>query len=298
MLTRRWPLIGMALVLAGCGLTSRPASAGTAARLEVVAAENFWGSIVSQLGGARVHVTSIVVNPDTDPHSYEARPEDARNIAQAHYVVLNGAGYDPWVSKLLDANSAAGRRVLTVADLLGRKAGDNPHFWYSPDYLNRVIDRVSADLKALAPADAAYFDQQRAAYLASGLRDYRDLIQAIRQKHVGTPVGATESIFTYLAGSLGLTLITPPEYMKAISEGTDPSAADKISTTGQVALREIRVLVYNSQNTTPDVNALVDRARAERIAVTAVTETLSPATATFQDWQTAQLRALQRALGG
>lgn len=298
MIARRWPLLGIVLVLTGCGLTSHPASGGTVARLEVVAAENFWGSIVSQLGGDRVRVASIVVNPGSDPHSYEATPEDARNIAEAQYVVLNGAGYDPWVTKLLDANPAAGRRALTVADWLGKRAGDNPHFWYSPGYVNRVIDRVTADLKALAPADAAYFDEQRAAYQATGLKGYSDLIQAIRQKYAGTPVGATESIFVYLAAPLGLALITPPDYMKAISDGTDPSAADKITTTSQVAQGKVRVLVYNSQNTTPDVKALVDKARAGGVAVTAVTETLSPATATFQDWQTAQLLALQRALGG
>ena len=296
MLSRTWPALGVLFALTGCGLTSAPASSG--GRVEVVAAENFWGSIVKQLGGDRVQVTSIIVNPNTDPHSYEARPDDARAIARSRYVVLNGAGYDPWVPKLLEANPVSGRQVLTVGELLYKKEGDNPHFWYSPDYVNRFIDRVTADLKRIAPADAGYFDQQSRAYKTSGLKEYRDTIAAIRQKYAGTPVGATESIFAYLAGPLGLDLLTPPEYMKAISEGTDPSAADRVTTSEQIARKKIRVLVFNSQNTTPDVNTLVDAARAHQIPVSAETETLTPASASYQDWQTAQLQALLRALGG
>src|SRR5207245_1024959 len=101
-----------------------------------------------------------------------------------------------------------------------------------------------------------------------------------------------------LATPLGLNLITPPEYMKAISQGADPSAADKATIDQQITRKQIRVLVFNSQNTTPDVNALLGKARAEGIPATSVTETLAPTGATFQDWQTLQLKALLRALGG
>ena len=84
--------------------------------------------------------------------------------------------------------------------------------------------------------------------------------------------------------------------MKAISEGTDPSAADKATIEQQISNRSIKVLVFNSQNSTTDVVALVDRARAQKIPVAQVTETLTPAGATFQDWQTRQLNSLQAAL--
>lgn len=292
--------LGMAAVIAisGCGLTGSTSAGAGSGKVEVVAAENFWGSIATQLGGTHAHVTSVISNPNTDPHAYEAKPGDARTAAQAKYVIVNGAGYDPWLPKLLDANPVSGRRVLNVGDMLGKKDGDNPHFWYSPGYVNQVIDRITADLKKLDSMDATYFDQQNGNYKTVALKGYKDTLAVIKQKYSGVPVGATESIFAYVVQPAGLNLITPPEYMKAISEGTDPSATDKATIDQQIATRAIRLFVFNSQNTTPDVNAFVDKARARGIPVTSVTETLSPATATYQDWQTGQLKALLRALGG
>jgi zinc/manganese transport system substrate-binding protein len=290
-------LLAVAAILSACGLSGATGTGNSSGAVEVVVAENVWGSIVSQLGGAHVHVTSVITNPSTDPHAYEAKPADARTIAQAKYVIVNGAGYDPWAPKLLDANPVPSRQVLTVGDVLGKKEGDNPHFWYSPEYVGQVIDRITADLKQIDPADASYFDEQGNAYKTVGLKDYKDTIATIREEYAGTPVGATESIFVYLAQPLGLNLVTPAEYMKAISEGTDPSAADKVTIDRQIAQRQIRVFVFNSQNTTPDVNAYVDKARAHNIPVAAVTETLTPATASFQDWQTGQLKNLLKALG-
>lgn len=293
---------GAALVaLAACGGGAAPASPGSSAssgRLEIVAAENVWGSIVAQVGGAHVHVTSIVHSPDADPHDYEPTPGDARTTARAAYVVVNGAGYDAWASKLLDANPAPGRLVLTIADLLGKKGGDNPHFWYSPSFVAEVVDRVTSDLEKADPANAADYDRQGSQYAAQGLSAYHDAIAAIRKKYAGTPVGASESIFEYLAQALGLNLLTPPSYLKAVSEGTDISPADKVTVQRQIAGGQIRVFVFNSQNSTPDVQQAVDQVRARGIPVARITETLTPAGATFQDWQTGQLQGLLKALGG
>jgi zinc/manganese transport system substrate-binding protein len=296
--------VAIPLLMTGCGIGSGSASAGSSTpacpsgQAVVVAAENFWGSIASQLGGDRVCVRSIIVNPDTDPHAYEATPSDARLIAGARYVIVNGAGYDPWAPKLIGANPVPGRVVLTVGDFVGKKEGDNPHLWYSPVYVQRVVEKVNADLDAIDPRDAAYFDQQKAQYLAVGLKNYVGTLATIKQKYHGTPVGATESIFVYVADATSLNLVTPPEYMKAISEGTDPSAADKAAIERQISSRSIKVFVFNSQNSTKDVLALVDKARAQKIPVVALTETLAPAGATFQDWQTKQLQDLFVALGG
>jgi zinc/manganese transport system substrate-binding protein len=286
----------IALLASACGTTGSTQTPG--GKLAVVAAENFWGSIAAQLGGDKVGVTSLITNPATDPHAYEATPNDARLIATAGYVIVNGAGYDPWAPKLIAANPVSGRVVLDVGVLNGVADGGNPHMWYSPDFVTKVIDRVTADLKRLDTADAGYFDQRNTAYKGAGLKDYRDTIAAIKQRYAGTPVGATESIFAYLSPALGLDLITPPEYMKAISEGTDPSAADKATVDEQVASKQMKVLVFNSQNSTPDVQSLIDKARSKGIPVVEITETLSPAGATFQDWQTSQLKALLAALGG
>jgi zinc/manganese transport system substrate-binding protein len=282
------------LSLAACG--SSAGSGGTSGKVVVVAAENFWGSIAAQLGGAHAQVVSIITNPATDPHGYESTPQDARTIAQAQYVIVNGAGYDPWAPKLIDANPVSGRSVLTVADLAGRKEGDNPHMWYSPSIVEKVIDRITADLKKADTADAAYFDQQRQTFVSTSLAKYNALREQIKQKYAGTPVGATESIFIDLAADLGLDLTTPPEYMRAISEGNDPSAQDKSSFDSQIAGRQIKVLVFNRQNATTDIQALVDRAHSLGIPVVSITETLDPATASFEAWQAGQLQDLAAAL--
>ncbi|GAC1492853.1 MAG: metal ABC transporter solute-binding protein [Chamaesiphon sp.] len=283
--------------MTGCSTGNRSSSSNnTTEPVQVVAAENFWGSIASQVGGDRVKVTSLIANPNTDPHDYEPKPTDARLVATARYVIFNGAGYDPWGQKLLDANPVAGRKVLIVSELVNKKEGDNPHLWYSPTYVMQVIDRVTADLKSLDPADAEYFDQERVHFTTAGLKDYKDMLRNIEQKYGGTPVSSTESIFAYLAESLGLKVITPPKFMNAISEGKEPTATDKATFDQQVMQKQIKVFVYNSQNATPDTDALKKKAQSASIPVVPITETLTPATATFQDWQVAQLKALEQAL--
>ena len=290
---------GAMLAVAACGgggTSSSSTSSGGG--LQIVAAENFWGSIVSQVGGAHVHVTNVINNPDADPHDYEPTPNDAKTIARAKYVVINGAGYDTWATKLVDANPASGREVLTIADLFGKKDGDNPHMWYSPDLVGQFIDRITTDLKRLDAVNAADYDAQSTQYRTQGLKAYHDAIAAIKQKYAGTPVGASESIFEYMSPATGLNLITPPAYLKAVTEGTDISPADKATVQQQIGSKQIKVLVFNSQNSTPDVKQAVDQAKAKGIPVAEITETLTPAGATFQDWQTKQLQDLLRALGG
>jgi zinc/manganese transport system substrate-binding protein len=273
-----------------------PTTSTTSHKVQVVAAENFWGSIASQLGGEHITVTNIINNPDADPHDYEATPADARTIASANYVIFNGAGYDPWVRQLLDANPVNGRQELEIGKLVGKQEGDNPHLWYNPDYVTQVANQITTDLKRLDAADATYFDQHHQQFLTTGLKTYHDLIDTIKQQYQGTPVGATESIFAYLAPALGLHLITPPAFMTAISEGTEPTAADKATFDEQITQKQIKILVYNKQNATPDTEALKTKAQQVGIPIVAITETLDPATASFQEWQSAQLQALEQAL--
>jgi zinc/manganese transport system substrate-binding protein len=261
-----------------------------------VAAEDFWGSLVSQLAGASGDVTSIVTGPSTDPHDYETTSDDARAFATADYVVVNGAGYDTWAEKLLSSNPRAGRRVLTVADLLGKKAGDNPHFWYSPAYVAQVVDRMEADLKALKPAATAYFDGQRQALDASMAPEQR-LLAEIRAKYSGTPVASTESIFVYLAGALGLRVISPPEFMNAVAEGNDPPAPAVAEFDTQVSSKEAKVLVYNEQTSTAVTTNIKRLASKAGVPTVGVTETVVPATASYQQWLGDELRRLETALG-
>jgi zinc/manganese transport system substrate-binding protein len=301
-IARRWwpaagfvPLTAVAVLVGGCA-TTPPATSGSGSTITVVAAENFWSSIAAQLGGAHVDVTSIVTNPDTDPHDYEATPSDARTIASARFVIVNGIGYDPWAGKLVAANPADNRVVLTVGDVVGVQEGGNPHRWYSPTDVHRVIQRITADYQRLDPADSGYFAQRERAFERQGLARYDQLVSDIRSRYAGTPIGASESIVTPLAEGLGLTMLTPASFLGAISEGSDPTAADKATIDKQIKDKLIKIYVYNSQNATPDVQAQVDEARAAGIPVATVTETLDPATATFQDWQTRQLRGIETAL--
>jgi zinc/manganese transport system substrate-binding protein len=243
-----------------------------------------------------VVVKSIITNPDTDPHDYEPTAADGRTMASAKYAVVNGIGYDPWADKLLAANPVGGRVVLNVGDLVGVKPGGNPHRWYSPPDVQKVIDQITADYKRLAPSDAAFFDQQKQTFTSQGLGRYNSLIADIKVKYTGVPVGASESIFTPLAEALGLDLVTPESFLDAISEGGEPTAADKATIENQIKGHQIKVYVFNSQNSTPAVQAQVNLAKSQGIPVASVTETLVPATASFQEWQAAQLQNLQTAL--
>ncbi|MEA2634974.1 MAG: hypothetical protein QOH92_1741, partial [Chloroflexota bacterium] len=280
-------------LLAACGAPA--AGPGSGQPLQVIAGQNFWGSIAAQLGGAHVTVTSIVSNPNTDPHEYESSAADARAFATADYVILNGAGYDDWGQKLLLANPSSSRKVLTLADLLNKKAGDNPHFWYNPAWVDKVADRITADYQALDSADSAYFSHQREAF-RNALQPYHDALAHIRSSFSGVAVGSTESIFVYMAQALGLHLISPPEFMAAISEGTDPPAQTVAEFQNQVSNHLIKVLIYNTQTSTPITENLKQLAAKNGIPVVGISETIQPSNASFQDWQTRQLTSLQAAL--
>ena len=289
-------LATVALFGAGCGGQSKSSAAEPAGVLHVVAAENFWGNIASQLGGNRVQVNSVITSPATDPHDYEPTAADARTIAGARMVVVNGIGYDPWADKLIPANPVSGRIVLNVGDLVGIKPGGNPHRWYSPPDVQLMIDSIVRDYDKLEPKDSGYFAQQKTHFETRGLAQYRQLIATIKRRYSGVPVGASESIFAPLAQALGLKILTPQTFLKAISEGTEPTAADKTTIDRQIAEKQIKVWVFNNQNSTPDVKRITDAARKRGIPVTTITETLVPASASFQDWQSRQLQTLAAAL--
>jgi len=279
------------LPLASCATNGQ----GSRKELNVVASENFWGSIASQLGGTRVTVTSIINSPSGDPHDYESTTNDARTLAQADYVILNGAGYDDWASKLIAANPVSGRKVFTAANLLGKKAGDNPHFWYNPDYVERVADQITSDYKSLAPADSSYFSQQRTAF-ENALKPYRDIINAIKTKFAHQKIGTSESIYVYQAQALNLDLITPQAYLEAENNGTDPPASAVAEFNRQIANKEIKVMMLNIQNISNETRNLQQEIKQQHIPIVEITETIRPIGTKFQDWQVAQLQGLQNAL--
>lgn len=263
--------------------------------VQVVAAENFWGSLVSQIGGSHVQVLSVVSDPNADPHEYESNTGNARAVSNAAYVIENGAGYDSWMDKLLSASNNQNQKVLNVAALLGKKDGDNPHMWYSPDYVNTVIAQMEQDLISIDPADASYYQEQYKG-LESSLAEYQNRVAAIKQKYSGTEVASTESIFVYLADAAGLNLVSPSAFIDAVAEGNDPPADSIVEFENQLKSGKIKVLVYNEQTVTPLTQSMKALAANQGIPVIGVTETIQPPDASFQEWMNAEIIDLQNAL--
>jgi len=284
-----------AALLCACQLAAPGAVAGGPIR--VVAAESMWGDLAVQLGGDRVEVVSLISSPNVDPHSYEPTARDARSVAVAQLLLINGLGYDSWADKLAAASPAAGRTTINIGSLVGLRLGDNPHRWYSPANVAQAITAITAAYVAADPGDAGYF-VARATAVQGAFSGYRAALARIKAKYAGTQVGASESIFAPMAQALGLNLITPPTFLRAISEGTDPTIADLRTIDAQITGHQIRVYILNVQNQTPDVARQVALARAASIPIVPVTETLTPTTATFEQWQVAQLNAIYQALGG
>ncbi len=266
--------------------------------IQVVAAENFWGSLISQLGGTHVNVTSIVSDPNTDPHEYEANPSNAIAIANAQFVIVNGAGYDTWSLDLIAASNTPGQVVLNVQELINQSIGANPHFWYSPHYVNDTVKAMYKDLVSIDPADKAYYTQQYANLNASLYQSYMSREVEIKQEYAGAPVASTESIFVYMANATGLDVVSPLGFMEAVAEGNDPSAQDVATMENLMegGNSTVRVLVYNEQTVTPLTQTIKALAAANQIPTIGVTETIQPPNLTFQVWMGAELIALQDAL--
>ncbi|MDG7049364.1 MAG: zinc ABC transporter substrate-binding protein [Nitrososphaerota archaeon] len=274
---------------------SGPSQTSNPGVIKVVAAENFWGSLVSQLGGKYVNVTSIVTNPNTDPHEYESNAQDAADIANAGFVIVNGAGYDSWALLLISASHTKGQVVLNVQELLNQSATANPHFWYSPTYVNITVKAMYNDLVAIDPKERVYFTQQYAALNAS-LGPYNGLIDQIREQFNGTKVAATESIFVYMANATGLDLVSPAAFMNAVSEGNDPPAQSEVQFDQLLENHTAAVLVYNEQTVTPLTTTIRELAASEGIPQVGITETVQPPNVTFEAWMYAELVSLYGAL--
>ncbi len=291
------PAMAACLVLGallGPGATAQAADAPGAA-LPVVAAENFYGGVVKQIGGAYVSVTSILSNPDQDPHLFEASPKTARALQHARLVVYNGADYDPWMTKLLAASSSgSGQRAIVVAaDLVGKKAGDNPHLWYDPRTMPAVARAVSAALGAADPAHKSVYDANLAAFLGS-LKPIDDKVAALRAQYKGQPVTATEPVFGYMSDAIGLDMRNLRFQMAAMND-TEASASDIAAFERDLRERRVRVLIYNSQATETLTRRMLGLAQQSKVPALSVTET-QPAGVDFQQWMLGQLDALAKAL--
>ena len=268
-------------------------AAPAAAAIAVVAAENVYGEVAQQLVGPQATVTSILSNPEQDPHLFEVSASVARAVAEAQIVVVNGARYDPWMDTLLAAHAAPGRLVVTVADLLGSQSGGNPHLWYDPATIPAFARAFAAALDRIEPAHTSDHAERLAAFLSS-LRPLEARIAEFRAAHAGVRVTATEPVFGSMAKALGLTMCNE-QFQLAVMNETEPAASDIAALEDDLRGRKVRALIYNTQATGPAVGRLLDLARASNVPVVGVTET-QPAGTTYAAWMTGQLDALDRAL--
>ena len=286
-------LIGLILAL-GLILTSAPSTRAADGKLNVVAAENFYGDVARQIGGDDVMVASIMSNPDQDPHLFETTPGVVKQIANAQIVILNGADYDPWMDKLLKASPRPGRTAIVVADLVGKKAGDNPHLWYDPGTMPAAAKALADAFVKADPAHKESYDARLKTFLAS-LKPINEKIAAIRGKFAATAVTASEPVFGYMASALGLKMRNE-SFQLSIMNDTEPSARDMAAFQDDLKGHKVRVMFYNKQASNKAVQTLVDLAHAFKIPVVGVTETAPPGL-TYQQWMLGELNDTDKALG-
>jgi zinc/manganese transport system substrate-binding protein len=289
----------LTLVAAGvCGCTGGSPTPASGGRVSVVAGENMWGDIARQIGGSHVSVTSIITNPNTDPHVYESDPRSAADIDNAQVVIVNGAGYDDFMTKSLASDSRAARKVITVQQVLGASGPNvNPHFWYWTAKLPLVAAAIRDQLSAVDPKDAKAFAAGARRFDRS-LAPLRRVITTIGQRYAGTPVAYTERVPGYLVQAAGLRLGTPASFSQAVEDGTDPSPQDAQTFNADITNHRVKVLLYNSQVVDAQTTAVKQLAAKAHLPVVGVSETLPPSYPTFQAWQLAQDKSLLSALGG
>ncbi len=286
-MTKSILLAGAALAVA---MMARPAFADS---VKVVAAENFYGDVATQVGGGNVAVTSILSNPDDDPHLFEASASTAKALADAKVVIVSGIDYDPWMEKLLSANKSPGRREILVATLARKKTGDNPHLWYNPATMKAVGNALGVDLAIVDPAHRADYQKGAAAFAAS-LEPLEAKIADMRKKYAGQPVTASEPVFGYMAELLGLK-VHNEKFALAVMNNTEPSASDVAGFEDDLKDHKVVLLVYNSQASDPIAERMEKLAKQSGVPVIGATET-EPLGVTYQQWMSNELDAVDRAL--
>jgi zinc/manganese transport system substrate-binding protein len=281
-------------LLTACGDSSVGQTPSTA-KIKIVAAENFYGEVAKAVGGDQVEVSSILNNPNVDPHDYEPTPDVAKSVSDSQVILYNGAGYDAWMDKLIHADtSAKSKSVIKVAeDLMGKHEGENEHVWYDPETMPKLANKLADDLAKLDPSHAGEFQKNAQTYIAS-LEPLKEKVQKLKQS--GTQIDVSERIFDYMAAALNLS-IHDSRFSKAIDEGNDPAAADVANLQDDIKGKHVKVFIYNVQNTSPTVDTIVKLAKSSGVPVVEVTET-EPNGKNYLQWMTDQLDAVGKALGG
>src|SRR5215469_667246 len=294
------PLLAALAVLLASACSSSPSSGTTDAAgqgtISAIGAENEYASVIQQVGGKYVQVTAIMSNPNTDPHTFEASPAVAREIASASLVVVNGVGYDTWATDINNAVPSDGRKLIDVQQLLDLPdSTPNPHLWYNPATMPRVAAEIASDLSAIQPAHAAYFKANAAAFTAS-LASWTQAIAKFKAAHPNTPVATTEPVADYMLQAAGADNLTPWAFQSDIMNGTDPSPQNVATERDLFTQHKVKVFLYNQQVTDTLTDSFISLAHANGIPVVGVYETMPTPGYNYQSWMTAEVNALDKAV--
>jgi zinc/manganese transport system substrate-binding protein len=265
-----------------------------AAPLKIVAAENFYGGVAHQIAGDDADVTSILTNPNQDPHEFTSSAQTARAVADADIVIYSGIGYDEWIEKLLGTQGKPGRVIIDVAGLIGAKDGDNPHIWYDPRTMPALGAKLVEILSRANPSNAASYQAALASFRAS-MQPELDRIAALRKTTQDMEVTATEPVFGYMATALGFKMLNYDFQVKVMND-TEPSAAETAAFEKTLSSREAKLLFYNSQVTDPTTDRLRKLAMQAGVPIVGVTETQPPDQPTYVGWMLHELAAIETAL--
>jgi zinc/manganese transport system substrate-binding protein len=291
-------VLACAVVFATALALSAPITAAASARSSViiaVGAENEYANVLSQIGGKYVKVSSILDDPNTDPHTYEASPSVAEEIGRAQLVVQNGVGYDGFMNKIEAASPNSKRKIVVAQKVLGLPSDTpNPHLWYSPKTMPAVAGAIAKDLEKLDPSHAGYFKKNLASFTTS-LQPWLRAIAAFKSKYAGTPVAVTEPVADYLLKAMGAKVLTPFVFQADIMNGVDPAPEDISLVEGFFTTHRAKVFCYNQQVVDSLTSTIKQTALSARVPVVGVYETM-PTGYDYQTWMLAEVNAIAAAI--
>lgn len=289
-------LAASALAVAGLTAASASASTNKSGPIIAVGAENEYANVLSQIGGKYVNVTSILNNPNTDPHTFEASASVAEAIAKAQLIVQNGVGYDSFMNSIEAASPNSQRTVIVAQNVLGLPTDTkNPHLWYKPKTMPAVSKVMAKDLEKIEPAHKAYFEANLAKFQAS-LQPWFNAIAAFKKKYAGTKVAVTEPVADYLLEAMGAKILTPWVFQADIMNGVDPAPEDITLEDGYFAKHEVKAFCYNQQVVDALTTSIRQSAVKNKVPVVGVYETMPTPGYDYQTWMEAEVASIEDAV--
>jgi zinc/manganese transport system substrate-binding protein len=276
-------------------------SAQAAEKLKAVASFSILANFVARVGGDRVQVTSIV-GPDGDAHVYEPRPDDAKAVAAADILVINGLGFEGWIGRLNEASGYKGRVVTASAGIVVRKmagagAALDPHAWQSVENAEIYIGNISA---ALCEADSSGCETYKANAAAYD-KELQELDAGIRASVARIPpdrriVITSHDAFGYFAQAYGVTFIAP----EGVNTESEASARDMAKLIRQIRAQKATILFIENM-ADPRVIAQIARETGVKVGDALYSDALSPKdgpASTYLDMMRHNARLLTEAMAG